>query len=210
MLNKTTLIGNVGGEPDVRYTKAGLKVVSFRLATSESWTDQNGEKSKHTEWHSIVAWRKMADLCETLVKSGMLIYIEGKLQTRCWEDNNKVKHYTTEIIMKELKLLTPKGYVSQKQESAQQPMQQQMQQPMQQYYQQQMPMQQPMQQQMPMSQQPQMVQTMMQQPQQQPVQQHHYQQMQQPIQPQVTQQPEYEPQEPDYSLPQYGDNSTPF
>ena len=97
-LNKVLLIGNLGKDPEIRYTQNGQAVASFSLATSESWTDQNGNKQDRTEWHNIVAWGKLADLSQRFLAKGRQIYIEGRIQSRDWTDQNQVKRRTTEII----------------------------------------------------------------------------------------------------------------
>jgi single-strand DNA-binding protein len=98
-LNKVTLIGNVGKDPEVRNTQGGKVVANFSIATSESWTDKtSGERSEKTEWHNIVVWGPLAEIVEKYVQKGSKLYIEGKLQTRSWEKDGK-KNYTTEIVL---------------------------------------------------------------------------------------------------------------
>src|SRR3990172_7277245 len=96
-INKVILVGHVGKDPEVKYLEGGLVVANLRMATSESYTNKNGERIDQTEWHSVVLWRKLAEIAEKFVKKGSLIYIEGKLQTRSWEDKDGNKRYTTEI-----------------------------------------------------------------------------------------------------------------
>lgn len=108
MLNKVSLIGNLGGDPELRYTGAGTPVGNFRIATNEFFTDKNGEKQKRTEWHRITVWGKLAEVVGEHLKKGRLVYVEGKLQTRQWEDREGVKRYTTEINASEVKFL-PSG-----------------------------------------------------------------------------------------------------
>jgi single-strand DNA-binding protein len=96
-VNKVILIGNLGRDPEVRYTKSGTSVATLNLATSESWTDQNGQKQERTEWHRVVAWSKLADIAKEYLTKGNQVYIEGKLQTRSWDDRDGNKRYTTEI-----------------------------------------------------------------------------------------------------------------
>lgn len=100
-LNKVTLIGNVGKDPDVRFMPDGSRVVSFSLATGESWKDKTtGERKDKTEWHRIVAFNdRLAELCEKFVKKGSKLYVEGQLQTRKWADANGVEKYTTEVVI---------------------------------------------------------------------------------------------------------------
>ena len=85
-LNKVMLIGNVGKDPELKHTPSGIPVISFRLATSETWKDKDGVQQEHTDWHTIVAWRGLADVIYKLVKKGTRVYIEGKIQTRTFDD----------------------------------------------------------------------------------------------------------------------------
>lgn len=96
-LNKVQLIGNVGKDSDLKFTPSGIAVATFSIATSESWKDADGNKQEKTEWHNIVAWRKLAEICGEYVKKGTKVYIEGKLQTRNYEKDG-VKRYVTEIV----------------------------------------------------------------------------------------------------------------
>jgi len=107
-LNKVTLIGNVGQDPEVRFTPNGDQVANFSIATTESWT-KDGQKQEKTEWHRLVAFRKLAEIIGTYVKKGSKLYIEGKLQTRSWEDKDGQKKYTTEIVANEMLMLDSKG-----------------------------------------------------------------------------------------------------
>ncbi len=111
MVNKVILLGNLGRDPEVRYTASSVAVVNFSIATSEKWTDkQTGEKREHTEWHNIVAWRKLAEICGSYLKKGSQVYVEGKLQTREWEDKETGKtRYKTEILIHDMKMLGGKG-----------------------------------------------------------------------------------------------------
>lgn len=105
-LNKVMLIGNVGVDPEVRYLdNSQAKVARIRLATTERYTDRNGESRENTEWHTISCWRKLADLVEKYVKKGTQIYVEGRLQTREWTDNTGAKRYSTEINADNIQLL---------------------------------------------------------------------------------------------------------
>lgn len=104
-INKVILIGNLGGDPEVRYTQDGTPVANFSIATSESWTDKvSGEKRESTEWHKIVAWRRLAEICGEYLTKGRKVYVEGKLKTRPWEKDN-VTRYTTEIIASDVQFL---------------------------------------------------------------------------------------------------------
>lgn len=108
MINKVILIGNVGQDPEVRYTgdaNNGAKVATIRLATTERYRDRNGNLQEHTEWHSVVVWRNQADVVEKYVKKGTQLYIEGRLRTRSWDDQNGNKRYTTEVMADTLQLL---------------------------------------------------------------------------------------------------------
>lgn len=105
MINKVILVGNVGADPEVR-SAGDAKVANFNLATSESYKDKNtGEKKTNTEWHRITVWRGLAEVVEKYVKKGTQLYIEGKLHTRSYEDENGVKKYSTEVIADTLKML---------------------------------------------------------------------------------------------------------
>ncbi len=144
MINKVILIGNVGQDPEIRYTgdvNNGTKVATLRVATTERYRDRNGNLQEHTEWHSIVVWRNTADVVEKYVKKGTQVYIEGRLRTRSWDDQNGNKRYVTEIVADTLQLLgrRPEGQ-GQQQGGYQTPGQQQ---PYQQPAYQQQPYQQP-------------------------------------------------------------------
>jgi single-strand DNA-binding protein len=109
-LNKVTLIGNLGKDPEVSYLSSGVPVAKFSVATSERWKDADGNLQEKTEWHNIVAWRKLAEICGQYLKKGGKVYIEGKLQTRSWDDKNTgVKKYMTEIVADDLIMLDSKG-----------------------------------------------------------------------------------------------------
>jgi single-strand DNA-binding protein len=96
-VNKVILVGRLGKDPEVKYTQGGTAVARFSLATDEVWKDQSGEKQQKTEWHNIVAWNKLAEICGQYLAKGRLVYIEGRLQTRNWEDKDGNKRTTTEI-----------------------------------------------------------------------------------------------------------------
>ena len=97
-LNKVMLIGRLGRDPEIRYTKSGGAVANFSLATTDTWKDREGQKQEKTEWHNIVAWSRLADFAQNYLKKGKLIYLEGRLQTRDWTDNQNVKHWKTEVV----------------------------------------------------------------------------------------------------------------
>lgn len=104
-LNKATLIGNLGKDPEVRAIPSGAKVANFSIATTESYTDKNGQKVDKTEWHNIVMWRGLAEVAEKYLRKGSQVYIEGRLQTRSWDDQNGQKRYTTEIMADNMVML---------------------------------------------------------------------------------------------------------
>ncbi|NKB70257.1 MAG: single-stranded DNA-binding protein [Candidatus Latescibacteria bacterium] len=108
-VNKVILVGNMGSDPEVKYTPSGVPVVNFSLATSESWTDKSGERQERTEWHRLVLWRKLAEIAGQYLKKGSKIYVEGKLQTRSWDDPNGQKRYTTEVVVNDMQMLDSRG-----------------------------------------------------------------------------------------------------
>ena len=108
-VNKVTLIGNLGKDPELRYTSSGVAVATFSMATSESWKDPEGNTQERTQWHSIVAWRKLAEIVGEYLKKGSKIYLEGRLQYRNYDDKNGVKRYVTEIVMDEMVMLDSRG-----------------------------------------------------------------------------------------------------
>lgn len=107
-LNKVQLIGNLGKDPELKYTPSGVAVATFSIATSESWKDQEGNQQEKTEWHNIVAWRKLAEIVGEYLKKGKKVYIEGKIQTRSY-DKDGVKRYITEIVADQLIMLDGGG-----------------------------------------------------------------------------------------------------
>ncbi len=104
-LNKVMLIGNLGKDPEVRAIPSGVKVANFPIATSESYNDKNGQRVEKTEWHNIVMWRGLAEVAEKYLKKGNPVFIEGKLQTRSWDDQNGQKRYMTEIVADNMVML---------------------------------------------------------------------------------------------------------
>jgi len=104
-VNKVILVGNLGADPEVRFTPSGQAVANFRIATSENWTDKNGQKQERTEWHRIVVWGKLAELCGEYLAKGRQCYVEGRLQTREWTDKEGKKNYTTEVIANQVVFL---------------------------------------------------------------------------------------------------------
>ena len=109
MINKAILVGNLGADPEVRYTQDGTPVASFNVATTERWKGQDGQMQESTEWHRIVAWRRLADICGQYLQKGSRVYIEGKIQTRKWQDQSGNDRYTTEIVAREMKMLSSRG-----------------------------------------------------------------------------------------------------
>jgi single-strand DNA-binding protein len=104
-LNKVMLIGNLGKDPEVRFTPDGSPVATFSIATGENWTDKSGNRQEHTEWHTVVAWNKLADLAKRYLTKGRQVYIEGRLRTREWNDRDGNKRRTTEVIASQMVLL---------------------------------------------------------------------------------------------------------
>lgn len=104
-VNKVILIGNLGRDPELRYTPGGQAVASFPIATTSRWRDRNGQNQERTDWHNIVAWGRNAEIANEYLKKGSPVYIEGRLQTRSWEDRDGNKRYTTEIVTRQMQLL---------------------------------------------------------------------------------------------------------
>jgi single-strand DNA-binding protein len=108
-LNKVQLIGNLTREPELRYTTGGTPVVTFGMATNKSWKDQDGNVKEVAEFHNVVAWNKMAEICQQLLAKGMKIYVEGSLTTRSWEADDGSTRYKTEVRVNDMILLDSKG-----------------------------------------------------------------------------------------------------
>ena len=108
-LNKVMLIGRLGQDPEVRYTQSNTAVATLNLATNERYRDSNGEYQDRTEWHRVVAWGRTAEVCQQYLSKGSLIYVEGPLQTREWEDNQGQKRYTTEVKALQMTMLDSRG-----------------------------------------------------------------------------------------------------
>ena len=104
-LNKVFIIGNLGRDPEMRYTPSGRPVTTFSIATSRSWNTSDGERRSETEWFNIVAWSSLAEICKQLLTKGQQVYIEGRLQTRRWEDSEGNKHSATEVVANEMIIL---------------------------------------------------------------------------------------------------------
>ncbi len=105
-VNKVILLGNLGADPELRYTQSGSAVCTLRLATNERWKDKDGQPQERTEWHSVVVFGRQAENCEKYLKKGRSAYIEGRLQTRDWEDKDGNKRYTTEIVAQTVQFMT--------------------------------------------------------------------------------------------------------
>jgi single-strand DNA-binding protein len=107
-VNKAILVGNLGRDPELRTTPNGQSVVNFTLATSETWNDKSGERQERTEWHRIVVWGKTAEMCNQYLSKGRTVYIEGRIQTREWEDKDGAKRYTTEVNASTVNFIGPR------------------------------------------------------------------------------------------------------
>ncbi len=108
-VNKVILVGNLGQDPELRYTPSGAAVTNFSIATNEVWKDKEGNQQERTEWHRVVLWTRLAEVAGEYLKKGSKVYIEGRLQTRSWEDKEGVKKYTTEVIGDNMTMLDAKG-----------------------------------------------------------------------------------------------------
>jgi len=106
-VNKVILVGNLGADPEVRYAPSGTAVANFSLATTDQWTNKEGGKEEKTEWHKIVAFGRLGEICGEYLHKGKQVYIEGRLQTKAWEDKEGIKRYTTEIIANTMQMLGP-------------------------------------------------------------------------------------------------------
>ena len=114
-VNKVILVGNLGADPEVRHTTSGSAVTNFRIATSEEWRDKSsGDRQSRTEWHRIVAFGRLAEVCGEFLHKGKQVYVEGRLQTRSWEDKDGNTRYTTEVVAREMQMLGPAGRDSQR------------------------------------------------------------------------------------------------
>ena len=108
-LNKVMIIGHLGRDPEMRYTPSGRPVTTFSVATSRSWNTSNGERRSDTEWFNVVAWGNLAEICSQKLAKSQQVYIEGRLQTRSWEDDNGQRHFRTEVVANEMIILGPRG-----------------------------------------------------------------------------------------------------
>lgn len=107
-LNKVMVIGNMGRDPEMRYTPSGKPVTSFSLASSRSWVTPSGERREETEWFNVVAWGGLAEICNDKLSKSQQVYIEGRLQTRSWEDENGQRHFRTEVVASDMIILGPR------------------------------------------------------------------------------------------------------
>ena len=108
-VNKVILVGNLGSDPEMRYTPSGQGVCEFRVATNESWMDKSGQRQERTEWHRIVVWGKRGETCAKYLSKGRQVYLEGRLRTRSWDDQEGKKRYMTEIIANDVQFLGGRG-----------------------------------------------------------------------------------------------------
>lgn len=108
-LNKVMIIGNLSRDPVLRTTPTGATVGTFGIATNTAWRDESGELQERTEFHNVVAWNKLAEICAQILSVGMLVFIEGEMRTRTWDDENGVRHYRSEVRVSDMKLLDSKG-----------------------------------------------------------------------------------------------------
>jgi single-strand DNA-binding protein len=109
MVNKVILIGNLGSDPELRYTQSGTAVATLSVATSRRWKDKDGNQQDETEWHRVIVWAQSAEYCSTYLSKGSKVYVEGRLQTRKWQDQSGNDKYTTEIIANTIQNLSPRG-----------------------------------------------------------------------------------------------------
>lgn len=107
-LNKVMVIGNIGRDPEMRYTPSGKPVTSFSLASSRSWTAPDGQRREETEWFNVIAWGNLAEICNQKLYKSQQVYVEGRLQTRSWEDDSGHRHFRTEVVANEMIILGPR------------------------------------------------------------------------------------------------------
>lgn len=107
-LNKVMIIGNIGRDPEMRYTPSGKPVTSFSLASSRSWTAPDGQRREETEWFNVVTWGNLAEICNQKLSKSQQVYVEGRLQTRSWEDDRGQRHFRTEVVANEMIILGPR------------------------------------------------------------------------------------------------------
>ena len=111
-VNKVILVGNLGADPEVKSLPNGMTVANFRMATTENWVNRSGEKTTNTEWHRIVAFGRLAEICEKYLHKGKQVYVEGRIRTRSWDDKDGNKRTTTEIVATQMQMLGSPGTVS--------------------------------------------------------------------------------------------------
>lgn len=109
-LNKVMIIGNLGRDPEMRYTSNGKPVTTFSVATSRTWVTSDGERREATEWFNVVAWNNLAEICNQFLRKGSRVYVEGHMQTRSWEDDHGCRHYRTELVANEMLILDQRSY----------------------------------------------------------------------------------------------------
>ena len=109
MLNRVMLIGRLGKNPELRFTEAGTPIANFSLATERTWRDETGQRQSEVDWHNIVCWGRLGEIVKNNLAKGRLVYVEGRLQTRSWEDTNQVRHYRTEVVAEQVKFLERKA-----------------------------------------------------------------------------------------------------
>jgi single-strand DNA-binding protein len=109
MLNRVMLIGRLGRDPEMRFTDSGTPIANFSLATERTWRDEAGQRQSETDWHNISAWGRLGEIVKSNLAKGRLVYVEGRLQTRSWEDTNQVRHFRTEVVAEQVKFLERKA-----------------------------------------------------------------------------------------------------
>ncbi len=117
-LNKAILIGRLGKDPETKFTQGGVAISKFSIATDEEWKDRNGEKQKKTEWHNVVAWRRLAEICNQFLVKGKQVYVEGRIETKKWEDKEGKDRWTTQIAADKMIMLSGEGKKEQKDDDA--------------------------------------------------------------------------------------------
>lgn len=108
VVNRVFLIGNLGADPEIRYTQSGTPVATFNMATTRRWKDKDGQQQEETEWHRLVAWSRLAEICGEYFNKGSKVYIEGRLQTRKWQDQGGSDRWTTEVVAEAIQILSPR------------------------------------------------------------------------------------------------------
>ena len=117
-LNKAILIGRLGKDPETKFTQGGVAISKFSIATDEEWKDRNGEQQKKTEWHNVVAWRRLAEICNQFLVKGKQVYVEGRIETKKWEDKEGKDRWTTQIAADKMIMLSGEGQKEQKDDDA--------------------------------------------------------------------------------------------